>query len=46
MGSALAELPLSVLLVTVAVPPLQMPPPAPAELPLSVQFVSVSVPPL
>ena len=45
----LAELPLMVLSVTIAVVvpcrPLPMPPPSPAELPLMVLFITVSVPP-
>src|SRR5690242_8259782 len=42
----LAELPLTVQLLSVAVPPLLcMPPPLPVELPLTVQSVSVTVAP-
>ena len=43
---ALAELPLMVQLVSVAVPLFHKPPPAPAELPLTVTSVSVIVPSL
>ena len=43
--SLAAELPLTVQLVSVAVPSLYRPPPPPsAELPLTVQLVSVAVP--